>query len=192
MLCIITSVLSEIITELNPLLYEYDEEDELLTPDKGFRSIPEIMGHVLPVLNVQQIDVHVPRVDRRVASFASARPQQMAWEDPPISIFLEIFMPDRSLLSSEDSPISIFLEMSMPDRSLLSSEDSPTSTFLEMFMSDRSLLSSEESPTSTFLEMFMSDRSLLSSEDSPTSTFLEIFMPDRSLRSSEGGTFNNN
>lgn len=37
---VMTSVLSENKTEFNPLLYGYDEEDELLTPDRGFRSIP--------------------------------------------------------------------------------------------------------------------------------------------------------
>ncbi|KAK7072864.1 hypothetical protein SK128_004652, partial [Halocaridina rubra] len=38
---VMTSVLSENNTELNPLLYKYDEDDELLTPDMGSRSIPE-------------------------------------------------------------------------------------------------------------------------------------------------------
>ncbi|KAK7047507.1 hypothetical protein SK128_019870, partial [Halocaridina rubra] len=36
---VMTSVQSENNTESNPLLYRYDEEDELLTPDMGFRSI---------------------------------------------------------------------------------------------------------------------------------------------------------
>ncbi|KAK7074632.1 hypothetical protein SK128_015964 [Halocaridina rubra] len=38
---VMTSVQSQNSTKLNPLLYAYDEEDDLLNPEIGFRSIPE-------------------------------------------------------------------------------------------------------------------------------------------------------
>ncbi|KAK7086900.1 hypothetical protein SK128_000804 [Halocaridina rubra] len=48
---VMTSALSENSTELNPLLYGYDEEDELLTPDMGFRSMAESKYSIIPHLS---------------------------------------------------------------------------------------------------------------------------------------------
>ena len=38
---VMTSILSANTTELNPLLYGFEEEDERLHPDKAIRPIPE-------------------------------------------------------------------------------------------------------------------------------------------------------
>ncbi|KAK7067164.1 hypothetical protein SK128_022371, partial [Halocaridina rubra] len=68
-----TSVQPENNTELNPLLYGYDKEDELLTLIWAADPFQKNGPCTVPVLNAQQIDVHVERMDRRVAGVASAR-----------------------------------------------------------------------------------------------------------------------
>ena len=72
-----TSFLSENNTELNPLMYEYVKEDEcslLIWVSDPFQKNGR---YPVPVLNVQLLNVHVARVDKHVASFASARVWEM-------------------------------------------------------------------------------------------------------------------